>query len=177
LKTISPVIIFTTERLIVRRYDFATDAENFFLLNSDEEVMRYIRKTKTRQECDAFLKQVIAAYEERPGMGRWAAVEKSTGNFVGSFAFIPLEGTDDSQLGYALLTSYWGNGFATELMREGIKYVFSNTSINEVYGITEAANLASQKVLLKTGFVLDKKYKEGEKEIWRFKLLRPDNFY
>lgn len=166
------MIIFTTERLIVRQYDFDTDAENFFRLNGDEEVMRYIRKTKTREECDAFLKQIIAGYEARPLMGRWAAIEKSTGNFAGSFAFIPVEGTDDSQVGYALLKHYWGNGFATELMREGIKYVFSNTSLNEVYGITEAANIASHNVLLKTGFILHKKYKEGEKEMCRFRLTR-----
>ena len=51
------LIIFETERLIVRQYDFGTDAENFFLLNSDEEVMRYIRATKSREECDAFLKK------------------------------------------------------------------------------------------------------------------------
>jgi RimJ/RimL family protein N-acetyltransferase len=46
--------IFETERLIVRQYVFETDAENFFLLNSDEDVMRYIRATKSREECDAF---------------------------------------------------------------------------------------------------------------------------
>ena len=52
-------IIFETERLIVRQYDFETDAENFFLLNSDEDVMRYIRATKSKEECDVFLKKIL----------------------------------------------------------------------------------------------------------------------
>ena len=54
-------IIFETERLIVRQYVFEADAENFFLLNSDEEVMKYIRATKSREECDAFLEKNIDA--------------------------------------------------------------------------------------------------------------------
>jgi len=166
--------IFETDRLIVRQYVFETDAENFFLLNSDEDVVRYIRKPKTREESNAFLKKNIAEYNQRPLMGRWAAVEKSTGNFIGSFAFIPVEDSEDFQLGYALFKSYWGNGFATELMMEGIKYVFTKTDLMEVYGITEEANVASQKVLLKVGFSLDKTYSEGEKEMCSFKLRRTD---
>ena len=170
-------VIFETERLIVSQYVFDIDAENFFLLNGDEEVVRYIRPAKTRDECTAFLKEIIADYLVRPLMGRWAVNDKITGEFIGSFAFIPIEGTEDSQLGYALLKEYWGKGFATELMKEGIKYVFNKTSLNEIYGITESANIASQKVLLKVGFILYKTYKEEEKELCKFILLRKDSQY
>lgn len=170
------MIVFSTERLIIRQYEFDIDAENFFKLNSDEEVMRYIRKPKTRTECEVFLKKIIADYKKQPLMGRWAASEKATGIFIGSFAFIPVEGTEDSQLGYALLKEHWGKGYATEMMREGIQYVFTRTSLDEVYGITEAANIASQKVLLKVGFVLKENYREGEKEMCKFRLTRAGNF-
>jgi ribosomal-protein-alanine N-acetyltransferase len=164
--------IFETERLIVRQYDFERDAENFFRINGDEEVVRYIRPVKSREECDAFLKEVIASAEANPLMGRWAVDDKITGEFTGSFAFIPVEGASDSQLGYALLKENWGKGYATELMREGINYVFNKTSLEEVYGITETFNIASQKVLLKVGFTLFKTYKEGEKEVCCFILRK-----
>lgn len=164
--------IFETGRLIVRPYNYDLDVENFFRLNGDEEIVRYIRPVKTKEESDAFLKEVIAAADENPLMGRWAVDEKQSGKFVGSFAFIPVEGTDDSQLGYALLKEYWGKGFATELMQEGIKYVFSKTTLNEVYGITEAANIASQKVLLKVGFVHYKTYSEKGKDVCCFVLKK-----
>ena len=52
--TIKHHIIFETERLIVRQYAFEIDTENFFLLNGDDDVMRYIRATKTKEECDVF---------------------------------------------------------------------------------------------------------------------------
>jgi len=164
--------IFETERLIVRQYRFDIDVENFFSINGDEEVVRYIRAPKTREECIIFLKEVIASADANPLTGRWAVDDKTTREFVGSFAFIPVENTNDMQLGYALLKKNWGKGYATELMWEGIKYVFSKTDLQEVFAITEAANIASQKVLLKVGFTLHKTYKEGEKELYKFKLLK-----
>ena len=107
-------------------------------------------------------------------MGRWAVDEKSTGKFVGSFAFIPVEGTENSQLGYALLKDYWGKGFATELTKEGIKYVFAKTDLTEVYGITQEGNSESQKVLMKCGFSFCKTYKEEEKQIYSYIIKRDE---
>ena len=164
--------IFETERLIVKQYVFETDAEKFFLINGDEEVMRYIREPKTREECDHFLKLNIEGYKRNPLMGRWAVYTKANGDYVGSFAFIPVEGTENSQLGYALLKAHWGKGYATELTREGIKHVFSKTDLDEVYGITLAENADSQKVLVKCGFTPHKNYKEGEKEVCSFIIRR-----
>jgi len=160
--------IFETERLIVCQYDFDIDADNFFLLNSDEEVMKYIRATKSRDECDAFLKQIIETYKINPLIGRWAAYEKSSGKFVGSFAIIPIEGTELIQLGYAFLKENWGKGFASELTREGLNYYFTNTKIDHIYAIAEKDNVASHNVLLKNGFVPDGEKKEGEKVLLQF---------
>jgi len=161
-------IIFETERLIVRQYDFETDAENFFLLNSDDDVMRYIRATKSKQECDAFLKKIIETYKINPLMGRWAANEKSTGKFVGSFAIIPVEDSEDIQLGYAFLKENWGKGFASELTKAALDYYFKNTKADHIYAIAEEANIASHKVLLKNSFVPDGTKKEDDKELLKF---------
>ena len=161
-------IIFDTERLIVRQYDFDIDAENFFLLNSDDDVMRYIRATKSKEECDVFLKRIIETYKINPLIGRWAANEKTTGTFVGSFAIIPIEDSDDIQLGYAFLKEYWGKGFASELTKAGLDYYFKKTNAGHIYAMAEEANIASHKVLLKNGFVRDGIKKEEEKELLKF---------
>ena len=171
--TIKHHIIFETERLIVRQYDFATDAENFFLLNSDEDVMRYIRATKSRSECDDFLQKNIESYKTNPLIGRWAANEKATGNFVGSFAIIPIEGSNNIQLGYAFLKENWGKGFASELTKAGLDYYFKNTSADHIYAIAEKANTVSHKVLLKNGFVPDGTKKEDDKELLKFIYRKP----
>ena len=161
-------VIFETDRLIVRQYVFETDDENFFLLNGDEEIMRYIRAPKPKQECDDFLKQIIEAYKVNPLIGRWAAIEKATKIFVGSFAIIPIEGTKDIQLGYAFLKEYWGKGFASELTKEGLKYYFKKTNEDHIYAIAEKDNIASHKVLLKNGFVSDGTKNESKKVLLKF---------
>ena len=166
-------IIFETERLIVRQYDFETDTENFYLLNGDDEVMRYIRTTKSKEECDVFLKKAIESYKINPLMGRWAADEKATGKFVGSFAIIPIEGSEDIQLGYALLKENWGKGFASELTKAGLDYYFKNTNADHIYAIAEEGNIASHKVLLKNSFVRDGTKKEDDKELLKFIYRRP----
>jgi len=166
-------IIFETDRLIVRQYDFDTDSENFFLLNSDEDVMRYIRATKSREECDAFLKKNIEAYKVNSLMGRWAANEKTTGKFVGSFAIIPIEGSEDIQLGYAFLKENWGKGFASELTKAGLAYYFKNTNADHIYAIADPANVPSHNVLLKNSFVPDGTKMEDDKELLKFIFRRP----
>ena len=100
-KKLIPVIIFETERLVVRRFS-ENDQDNFFSVNGSEEVMRYIRPAKTKEECDEFLLQVIAYSEKEKLFGRWAVENKESKEFVGSFALIPVEGKDQMQLGYAL---------------------------------------------------------------------------
>lgn len=164
--------VFTTGRLIVRFYN-NDDSDNFFLLNGDEEVMRYIRPAKTRDESDQFLQEVIHQYSERAGMGRFAVNEKDTGIFVGSFALLPVEGEDKCHLGYALLPDHWGKGYATELAREGLNYFFTNGSYPEIYGYTETANKESQKVLLKAGFTFDSIKEEKGKELIIFIFRQP----
>jgi len=168
------MIIFETDRLIVRQYVFDTDAENFFLLNGNEDVMRYIRPVKAKEECDAFLKEIILNEEKNPGMSRWAAIEKESNEFVGSFAIIPIAGTNDVQLGFALLPAYWEKGFASELTKAGLDYYFSTTNANHIYAIAEEPNIASQKVLLKNGFVRAGTRAEGAKELLRFVFRKPD---
>ena len=166
-------VIFETDRLLVRQYAFETDAENFFLLNSDEDVMRYIRATKSKEDCDAFLKQIIESYKINPLIGRWAAEEKTNERFVGSFAIIPIEGTEDIQLGYAFLKDNWGKGFASELTKAGLDYYFKKSKADHIYAIAEQANTASHKVLFKNGFVNHGIKKEGDKELVQFIYKKP----
>ena len=166
-------ILFETERLTVRYYT-KDDSYHFFLLNGDEEIMRYIRPAKPRQQCDVYLEEIIEKYQQYPGEGRWAAVDKLTHEFIGSFAYIPIENTDKMQIGYSLLKENWGKGYATELTLGGLRYVFTKTPLTEIFGVTETPNTVSQKVLVKAGFILEDSYKEGVKDLLRFVYYKKD---
>lgn len=163
--------IFQTERLVVRSYTEA-DGEHFFALNGNEEVVRYIRPVSDREQSDTFLARVLADADAQPLYGRWAVEDKVLGDYIGTFAVIPVEGTERMQLGFALLPQNWGKGYATELTSAGLNYIFSHTPINVIYAYAEKPNVNSQKVLRKCGFVQSGEHKEEEKDIVEFSLDR-----
>ncbi|MGQ0738768.1 MAG: GNAT family N-acetyltransferase [Bacteroidota bacterium] len=170
----SKTVAFETERLVIRRLT-EHDKENFFLLNGSEEVMRYIRAVKTREESDAHLEQILADETANPavGKGRWLVEEKATGRFVGSFAIIPIPSEPEkTQLGYSFIQEAWGKGYATEVSKAGLQFFLDNTDVPEIYGVTETANTASMKVLEKAGFRFHSIKMEEGKELTIFIVKR-----
>jgi [ribosomal protein S5]-alanine N-acetyltransferase len=162
-------LVFETQRLVVRRYT-KDDLDHLYRLNCDEDVMRYIRPTMSLEEAKDFLQKNLELYSEFPLLGRWATFDRNK-NFVGSFAVIHIPGSTDIQLGYALLKQHWGKGYATELTARGVQYAEEN-GIDPLYAVTEDANVASQKVLLKNSFEYLYSTKEGEKNLFRYQLKR-----
>jgi len=165
------MILFETNRLLVRKFT-AGDADGFFRLNSDTEVMRYIRPVKSREECDSFLSENINFYQDHSCLGRFAVEEKEPVKFIGSFSVLYLEGEADFHIGYALLPSSWGKGYATELLEAGLTYFFTQTDKKEVFAITEPGNTASQKVILKSGFSKKGQRMEDDKQLDLFFISR-----
>lgn len=170
--TMSDSIIFETDRLLVRRYT-REDFENFFRLNGDAEVVRYIRPVQSREEAMAAFEKQLADYEAMPGFGRWAVHLKTTDEFVGSFAMIPIPDEPAKlQLGYAFPKESRGKGYATELTIAGLDHFRNQTTLPEIYAVTETPNVASQKVLLKAGFQPFGMKMEGDKELLVFIVRR-----
>ena len=169
------MFIFETERLKVRQYNLQ-DENEFYQLSGNAEVMRYIRPVVAKTDSDKLLIQNIQQYSIYPNTGRWAVFEKSTSNFVGSFSILVMDSDKNKlHIGYALLPRYWGQGLASELLRQGISFFFKVHSSDILYAITEQLNITSQKVLLKCGFFCLGKQKEGEKEVLIYILKRNEN--
>ena len=89
---------------------------------------RYVtggRATPHEEIRDDILPAFLYYYERIAGYGFWAAIEKSTGEFLDWFHFRPVPGApaDEPELGYRLRASAWGKGYATEgscaLIRKG----------------------------------------------------------
>lgn len=143
--------LFETDRLLVRKF-FVDDADNFFLINSNVDVMHFIRPVKNKKECDDFLQENITIYQKNSVVGRYAVIEKASGIFVGNFSFLYLSDEVNYHIGYALLPDFWGKGFAQELVKYGIDFFFSSTDKQELFAITDQENIASKNVILKNGF-------------------------
>jgi len=158
-------VFLETGRLILRRFTEA-DVDNLFELESDPAVMRFLtggkptpREVVQNQTLPAFLRY----YDRFDGYGFWAAIERSTGRFLGWFHFRPPEGgpSDEAELGYRLRESAWGKGYATEgsvgLIRKG----FTELGVRRVVAFTMAVNTASRRVMEKAGMKLVRTFHES----------------
>ncbi|RYG52921.1 MAG: N-acetyltransferase [Chitinophagaceae bacterium] len=165
-------VIFQTDRLSVEQYS-PTDEDHFFRLNSDQLVMRYIRLISDRDESKHFLLQNIKGYDKNPMTGRWAVRARDDGRFVGTFAILPMEQSNDWHVGYALLAPEWGKGFATELVDTGISYAFRKMLLPRLMAIVEQDNERSVNVLRKMGFRQVQNIHQEGKDLFRFELVNP----
>jgi RimJ/RimL family protein N-acetyltransferase/acetyl esterase/lipase len=148
-------IFLETERLVLRRFT-DDDIDDLVELDSDPEVMRFInggRPTPRDEIENEVLPAYLRYYERYDGYGFWAAVERSTGRFVGWFHFRPAEGAppDEVELGYRLRKSAWGKGYATEGSRALIDKGFAELGVQRVIASTMVVNIASRRVMEKAG--------------------------
>jgi [ribosomal protein S5]-alanine N-acetyltransferase len=160
-------IFVETERLILREL-IPSDAEGMFELDSDPEVHRFLgNHPKTHiDEAMADIEFVRKQYIEN-GIGRWAMVEKSSGDFMGwtglKLFTIEVNGhINYYDVGYRLIRRYWGKGYATESAIASVNYGFDVLKAKEIIGTVHPQNFASKKVLEKAGF----KYIETFESPW-----------
>ncbi|MGM9477399.1 GNAT family N-acetyltransferase [Pedobacter sp. GSP4] len=145
-----------TKRLILRAL-LATDAPGMFEMDSDPEVHLYLgnKPVKSIAQSEADIEFIHTQYREN-GIGRWAVIEKETGNFVGWSGLKLIKETHNNHsnyydLGYRFSKRYWGKGYATETAIAARDYGFNILQLNEIIGIADVNNLGSIHVLEKTG--------------------------
>ena len=81
-----------TERLSLRRYTM-DDLDQQCALTGDPEVMRYVGGVKDRAQTEAMLRdRILAYYEEHPGLGCWATLERESGDCVGMYLLNHIQG-------------------------------------------------------------------------------------
>ena len=151
-------VFLETERLVLRRFE-ADDVDLLVDLDADPLVMRYITGgiPTPRDEVEhEILPAFLAYYEQDTGYGFWAAVEKASTAFIGWFHFRPAEDAPpgEVELGYRLIRSAWGNGYATEGCRALIDRGFASLGVQRVVASTMVVNVASRRVLEKAGMRL-----------------------
>lgn len=61
----------------------------------------------------------------------------------------------NAELGYWLSEQHWGKGYATDAIRWMVDYGFKTFPINRIFARPFGTNIASQRVLEKSGFTLE----------------------
>jgi RimJ/RimL family protein N-acetyltransferase len=146
-----------TERLYIREL-LQDDDEGMFEMDRDPEVHRYIAQApvKTIEETREVIAFIQKQYAEH-GIGRWAVIEKKSGNFIGWTGFKLMKEYANGRInhydfGYRLTRSAWGQGIATEAARASLQYGIAQLKLTPVFAMTDVDNTASRNVLEKIGF-------------------------
>jgi [ribosomal protein S5]-alanine N-acetyltransferase len=149
-------IFVETERLIMREI-VPDDEHGFFEMDSDSEVHRYLgnKPVKSIEEIRKAIAFIRQQYVDN-GIGRWAVIEKQTGNFIGWSGLKLVKDefngkTDFYDLGYRFNKRYWGKGYATETAKASVQYGFETMKLRKITGMAHIDNIASQNVLQKAG--------------------------
>jgi RimJ/RimL family protein N-acetyltransferase len=140
-----------SSRLYVRRFTY-DDLDEYARLVGAADVARYLGGVRDRAAAEATLRsRGLDYYDEHPGLGMWATVERASGRLVGFHVLNHIHGEPDIQVGYALFQDVWGRGYATEMAVRVLEYGFAELGLDKIAAITNLENVASQRVLLKAG--------------------------
>lgn len=135
-------------------------------LNSDPEVLKFTgdKAFSSLDEARLFLENYnqYSLY----GFGRWAVIQKSTGNFIGWCGLKYSATTDEVDIGFRFLKTVWNQGYAREAAQKCIELGFDIVGIKRIVGRAMVDNLASVKVLEKLGLTFLKEFDfDGEKGV------------
>ncbi len=127
------------------------DADFFYKLNADPEVMRYTGDAPFASEEEA--RSFLSGYDayERFGMGRWAMVAKDDGRLLGWCGLKTDAESGEVDLGFRLFRRKWGLGYASEAAEACLAWGHRQAGLPRILGRVMVGNIASVRVLEKIG--------------------------
>lgn len=160
-----------TPRFLIRR--FSPEEENIYLDLFDDEQVSFHLPKRTRHEKRQLFREALLGYETDSVYGRWGIFNNGDGVFIGLCLVRPYNGNEEqAEIGYVINQKYWGKGIAGEMAQVMVAYAFTRTCASEVVAVTTLNNIASRRVLLKTGFErMENIFRDGE-ELAFFRITR-----
>ena len=144
-----------TQRLIIRKFA-NSDLEDFIELIQDKMNSEYsIYDIQYPTDVET-LKNVLDHFSKTE---EYFAVENKKDKKVIGFVCLNFEDENTRNLGYCIHTKYQNNHFASEAVKEIIKYAKNTLKIKKLIAGTAEVNLPSVKLLLNSGFKIVEKKK------------------
>jgi RimJ/RimL family protein N-acetyltransferase len=145
-------------------------ADDLVRLHQDPVVATWFAGAWSPAEAETFAKSARRAWLN-DGVHKWIAYQRPDAVLVGRGGLSRMqldapttvqiaaltEGTDWSnsrlEVGWSLLSDFHGQGYATEIGREGLRFAHTAFAAESVIAFTERHNLASRKVMERLGML------------------------
>ena len=130
------------------------DAAFIYELMNAPKWLQFIgdRKLRTLKDAEEYIEVKMRTQLKRLGFSVYTMTRKSDKAKIGICGLIDRKELEGIDLGYALLPTYEGAGYAFEAAKKTIEVGFEQFGLTKLYAITNPENMASQKLLQKLDF-------------------------
>ncbi len=140
--------IYSSDRVALRRLS-EDDLDAFQAYRTDVEVWKYQGwNIVSDGEARAFLKTV--AHFPLLVPSEWCQIAialKEDNHLIGDIGIHVSESQDQAEIGFSLNRNYQGKGLASEAVVLAMNFIFENSPVQKIIGITDARNDASIRLL------------------------------
>lgn len=126
--------------------DFLASVMQILTASVVENLPPYFHNVDSTLSAQEWLKQIMSE-------GRLFIVQLTGESKTIGFVFLSTENRGDTHIGYLLAESYWGKGYATEILKGLIDFIDSEDKITRLIAGVATDNIASTKLLHKLGFM------------------------
>ncbi len=147
-----------TERLIYS-YTIEEELKSYLGLVTNVEVMRYIT-SKPLEEIEGVERfaKILEINDEHNKLGIFSVYIRDHQVFAGISKVVPFE-ENVYEIGYSIYPEFWGSGYGTEISKKMVEIGRSIPGAKALVAIIDPNNIASRKILMKSGFSF---YKKGD---------------
>ena len=144
-----------TERLLLRPFREDDSQQVFSNWHSDPKVFLYLDQMpaeepkQSREYCHE-----RTLYYRIPYFFDWAIIEKSTGKLIGEFNASYSRKRNSADIGYCIGSMWWNKGYMSELVPVMCEFFLGQAGISTICAECAVNNIASRRVLEKSGFIL-----------------------
>jgi [ribosomal protein S5]-alanine N-acetyltransferase len=154
--------VIETRRLILRQ-PIHEDAGALFRLRTNDAVMQFIGRPRpgSIEEVMTYIDRLRKDFDQSLGI-TWIMVAKETESAIGTMGFWRMDKENHrAEIGYLLDPAFQGIGLAGEAIHAVLGYGFNALRFHAVEANVDPLNIASKKLLLKSGFVQEGYFRES----------------
>jgi [ribosomal protein S5]-alanine N-acetyltransferase len=143
---------FTTTRMTAVPLELG-DFGELCVMHRDPEVMRYMGGVRTDEQTERWMRDHFD-HRHKYGFGCWIFRDRRDGRFVGRglLRHAQLDNIDEVEVGYALVSEYWGMGLGTEMAKPLTAIAFETLELETLVALVDSPNVGSRRVAEKLGF-------------------------
>ena len=141
------------------------EPERMYLYPLSDEEMRLVIENESDPEMKPAYTEMLEGSLSNSDKRIWYAIwnmelKDESGIIVGDFCFKGLSDDGVIEIGYGLKEEYRHYGYMTEAVKAITEWALSQDGVKQVEAEIDAENIASQKVLLQSGFISNGKMGE-----------------